>query len=69
MSRFQKLSQKIWNCQYHIVFVPKYRFQILVGEVAKETEQCIRAFSGQQGTEIIELNVQTILPKHHPASS
>jgi putative transposase len=58
MSRFQKLSQKIWHCQYHIVFVPKYRFQILVGEVAKETEQCIRAFSDQQGAEIIELNVQ-----------
>jgi putative transposase len=40
------------------VFVPKYRHKILVGEVAKEVEQCIRAFTQQQGAEIIELNVQ-----------
>ena len=58
MSRFRKLSQSIWHCQYHIVFVPKYRYKILVGEVAKETERCIRAFVDQQGGSIIELNVQ-----------
>ena len=58
MSRFRKLSQTIWHCQYHIVFVPKYRFKILVGEVAQETEPCIRAFTEQQHAEIIERNVQ-----------
>ena len=58
MSRFRKLSQTIWHCQYHIVFVPKYRFKILAGEVAIETECCIRAFTEQQGAEIIELNIQ-----------
>ncbi len=58
MSCFRKLSQSIWHCQYHIVFVPKYRYKILVGEVAKETERCIRAFVDQQGGSIIELNVQ-----------
>ena len=58
MSRFKKLSQTIWHCQYHIVFVPKYRFKILVGEVAKETERCIWAFAEQQGAEIIELSIQ-----------
>ena len=58
MSRFKKLSQTIWHCQYHIVFVPKYRFKILTGEVAVETERCIRAFAEQQHAEIVELNVQ-----------
>lgn len=58
MSRFRKLSQTIWHCQYHIVFVPKYRFKILVGEVGQEVENCIRAFSEQQDGEIVELNVQ-----------
>ena len=28
MSRFKKLSHVIWFCQYHIVFVPKYRYRI-----------------------------------------
>ena len=58
MSRFMKLSQTIWHCQYHIVFVPKYRFKILAGAVAREVENCIRAFSEQQSAEIVELNTQ-----------
>ncbi len=58
MSRFRKLSQTIWHCQYHIVFVPKYRFRILIGDVAKETEHCIRAFIEQQKGEVVELNIQ-----------
>ena len=58
MSRFRKLSQTIWHCQYHIVWVPKYRFKILTGKVAKEVENCVRAFSEQQSCEILELNVQ-----------
>lgn len=33
MSRFRKLSQTIWHCQYHLVWVPKYRFRILTGEI------------------------------------
>ena len=58
MSRFRKLSQTIWHCQYHIVWVPKYRFRVLVNKVAQEVEKCIRAFSEQMNCEIIEMNVQ-----------
>ena len=58
MSRFRRLSQSIWHCQYHIVWVPKYRHRILRGELAKDVENLIRADSNQQKCEIIELNVQ-----------
>ena len=58
MSRFRKLSQTLWHCQYHLVFVPKYRYKILEGKIAKKVENCIRAFSEQKGVEIQELNVQ-----------
>ena len=58
MSRFRKLSHTIWHCQYHIVFVPKYRLRILTGKVADEVSRCIRAFSEQLGCEIFEMNVQ-----------
>ena len=58
MSRFRKLSQSVWHCQYHIVFVPKYRFRVLTGEVASETEKCVRTYSSQLKGEIVELNVQ-----------
>ena len=58
MSRFKKLSHTIWHCQYHIVWTPKYRLKILVGEVAEEVASCVRAFSEQKDCEVIELNVQ-----------
>ena len=58
MSRFKKLSQTIWHCQYHIVWVPKYRFRVLKGEIAREVERCIRTFSEQKTAEMVELNVQ-----------
>ena len=58
MSRFRKLSQTIWHCKYHIVWVPKYRFRILTGRVGEEVGRCVRAFSEQQGCEVIELNIQ-----------
>ena len=58
MSRFRKLSHSIWHCQYHIVWVPKYRFRMLTGAVGQEVERCIRAFSEQQQAEIVELNIQ-----------
>ena len=58
MSRFRKLSHTLWHCQYHIVWVPKYRFRILTGKVATEVERCIRAFSEQKKCEVVELNIQ-----------
>jgi len=53
-----KLSQMLWHCQYHIVWVPKYRFRVLDGAIATEVANCIRAFSEQQEVEVVELNVQ-----------
>jgi len=58
MSRFRKLTHAIWHCQYHIVWVPKYRFRVLEGELAQEVRACIRIFSEQSHCEIVELNIQ-----------
>ena len=48
----------IWHCQYHVVWVPKYRYRILKGAVGEEVYSCIQVFSGRLGCEIDELNVQ-----------
>jgi len=58
VSRFRKTSHVLWHCQYHIVWVPKYRFRVLTGPVAQEVYECIQVFCGQLGTEVIEVNVQ-----------
>jgi putative transposase len=58
VSRFRRLSHTIWHCQYHIVWVPKYRYRILVGEVARSFHSGIQAICGFAGCEVVELNVQ-----------
>ena len=58
MSRFHKLSHTLWHCQYHIVWVPKYRLRILTGKIKLEAETFIRTFVAQQKSEVVELNVQ-----------
>ena len=58
MSRFRKLSHAIRHCQYHFVWVPKYRYRILTGLVGQKVEKCILAFAERLGAEIVELNVQ-----------
>jgi len=41
-----KIAQTIWHCQYHIVWVWKYRFRILQGEIAREVDSKIPAAGG-----------------------
>ena len=58
MSRFRRLSHTIWHCQYHVVWVPKYRFRILHGAVKEAAESGIQGICGYAGCEVVELNVQ-----------
>jgi len=58
MSRFRKLTHAIWHCQYHIVWVPKYRYRILTDSLGYEVEQCVHLFSSQKSCEVLELSVQ-----------
>ena len=57
--RFKKLSHSIYECKYHVVFCPKYRYKILDEKVALYVKQEIyRLCNQKQGIEVIELNVQ-----------
>lgn len=58
MSRFRRLSHSIWHCQYHITWVPKYRYRVLVGGVREAVEEGIQAICGYTNCEIMELNIQ-----------
>ncbi len=45
-----------WNCKYHIVFAPKYRRQVIYGELRAEIGQILRKLCEQKGIEIHEAN-------------
>ncbi len=53
MSRFQKLSHVLWYGQYHIVFVPKYRYRVLKGDVGKFVDKSIYAHTERSGCEVV----------------
>ena len=58
MSKYKKQSHVVYKCDYHIVWVPKYRFRILTGEISKIVDHDIRMLSEWLGCEVIELNVR-----------
>ena len=58
MSRFRKLSQTIWHCQYHILWTPKYRYRVMAGGIAEEADTSIRTHTERLKCEVIELNVR-----------
>ena len=59
MSKYKKLPHVIYKCDYHIVWVPKYRFRILTGVVKELVESDIRMLCEWKRCEIMEMNVQT----------
>ena len=48
----------IYKCDYHRVWVPKYRFRILTGVLKYLVEHDLRMLCEWKRCEIIEMNVQ-----------
>ena len=42
MSNFGKLAHAVWECKYHLVWCPKYRYQVLVGDVGQSARTIIQ---------------------------
>ena len=54
----ESLSHTSWNCQYHIVFIPKYRRKILYGKVRVDLREIIRKLCDYKKIRIIEGSLQ-----------
>lgn len=48
------LSHTKWNCKYHIIFCPKYRRQVIYGQLRVEIGKILRQLCAYKGVEIIE---------------
>ncbi len=59
---FKSNRNVVYHCQYHIIWCPKYRRKVLVGDIEKRLKEIIRKYAEEQvGVEIIELEV---MPDH-----
>ena len=58
MSDFKRLAHAVWQCKYHIVWCPKYRFKILKGDIRRSLWMIIKQLCEWRNIEILEGNVQ-----------
>ena len=48
------LAHTRWKCQYHIVFIPKYRRKILYGRIKEDVREILRKLCEYKKVEIVE---------------
>ena len=51
--RYRKTSHVVYECKYHICWVPKYRYPILTGQVALRVRELVRQIALANEVEII----------------
>ena len=50
----KSLSHTAWKCQYHIVFIPKYKKKKLYGQVRADIRDIIKTLCSYKNVEIVE---------------
>jgi putative transposase len=48
------LSHTKWKCQYHIVFIPKYRRKVLYGKIKADIREILKKLCEYKNIEIVE---------------
>ncbi len=58
MKQFKRLAHAVWQCKYHVVWCPKYRYRILRGEIGLTVRDIIRQLCEWKKINILEGNIQ-----------
>jgi putative transposase len=58
MGDFKRLSHAVWQCKYHLVWFPKYRYRVMKGDVGRSTRDIIKQLCTWKRVEILAGNVQ-----------
>jgi putative transposase len=61
MAKWKKAAHVVYQCSYHLVWTPKYRYRILQGDIKEYVDKKIRAICEWKRVEILEM---TIMPDH-----
>ena len=75
MEGYSKSSHAVYRCEYHFVWVPKYRYQVLVGEIKPRLKEILMELCNWQDIRIIEGAIcsdhvhmyVSVPPKHSPS--
>ena len=54
MTNVQRLAHSVWDCKYHIVWIPKWRRKVLYGRIRKYLGDVFRELARQRESPILE---------------
>jgi putative transposase len=54
MDDYESLSHSVWDCKYHVVFIPKYRKKTLYGELRQRLGDVFRTLAKQKECQVVE---------------
>ena len=54
MTSYRSLNHTKWACQYHVVFIPKYRKKAIYGEVRRYLGEVLRRLAQQRESAVEE---------------
>lgn len=54
MDTFESLNHSVWECKYHVVFIPKCRRKALYGELRRHLGEVFRNLAAQKNSRIEE---------------
>ena len=61
MDDYESLSHSVWECKYHVVFIPKYRKKTLYGELRRRLGDVFRTLARQKECQVVEGH---LMPDH-----
>jgi putative transposase len=72
MDDIESLNHSVWDCKYHVVFIPKYRRKVLFGKLRGQIGEVFHTLARQKDCKILEGSTQpdhvhmliAIPPKH-----
>jgi putative transposase len=61
MDKFESLNHTMWECKYHVVFIPKCRRKVLYGQLRAHLGEVFRKLAGQKDSRVEEGH---LMPDH-----
>jgi Transposase IS200 like len=52
MEDYKRGSHAVWDCKYHLVWVTKYRYEVLAGDVGQRCRELLREIARSKEMQI-----------------
>ena len=61
MNDYESLSHSVWDCKYHVVWIPKFRKKVLYGQLREHMGEILRELARQKESRVVEGH---LIPDH-----